>query len=188
MVIGSQEDALVLAAKAGDSTAMLSLMAGNLPLIRRKARSAAEVSGIEAEDLVQEGLIGFLQAVRTFDPESEAAFSTYAYTCILNAIRSVLRSAQKASAVPKNALIPIEDARELSEPVSDPQEIVVGSDEASRMREMMDKQLSALEKEVLRLYLSGNSYSDIADVLSLSGSKAVDNALQRIRKKLKSFS
>ena len=40
-----------------------------------------------------------------------------------------------------------------------------------------------MEKQVCELYLQGKNYHQIADILGKS-SKSIDNALQRIRKKI----
>ena len=182
-----QEAVCLRAARAGDDAAMASLISDQLPFIRQKAASAASACGLDAEDLAQEGLIGLLNAVRSFDFYGAAAFRTYARTCIVNSIRSAMRSTSRSGAVPARAVLPIDTADELSGN-SDPQDIVLGSDEAERLMQYVDKHLSPREQQVLRLYLSGDSYDVIAAKLGLTGSKSVDNALQRIRKKLKSFS
>ncbi len=182
-----QEAVCLRAARAGDDAAMASLISDQLPFIRQKAASAASVSGLDAEDLAQEGLIGLLNAVRSFDFSGAAAFRTYARTCIVNSIRSAMRRASRPGAVPVRAVLPIDSADELSV-ANDPQDIVVGREEAARLLLFVDKHLSPREQQVLRLYLSGDSYAAVAEKLGLPDSKAVDNALQRIRKKLKSFS
>ena len=183
----NQEAVCLRAARAGDDAAMASLISDQLPFIRQKAASAASVCGLDAEDLAQEGLIGLLNAVRSFDFYGSAAFRTYACTCIVNSIRSAMRSASRSGAVPAHAVLPIDNADELCA-ADDPQDIVVGREEAARLLQYVDKHLSPREQQVLRLYLSGDSYAVVAEKLGLSDSKAVDNALQRIRKKLKSFS
>ena len=48
----------------------------------------------------------------------------------------------------------------------------------------LEENLSAMEKKVLYLYLEGNSYTQIAEVLEKSP-KSIDNTLQRIRGKVK---
>ncbi|MBQ5987289.1 MAG: sigma-70 family RNA polymerase sigma factor [Clostridia bacterium] len=188
MVYDKQEADRLRAARAGDDAAMASLISDQLPFIRQKAASAASVSGLDAEDLAQEGLIGLLNAVRSFDFYGGAAFRTYARTCIVNSIRSALRRATRPGAVPAYAVVPIDSAQSMTVGASDPQDIVVGKEQAKRLLAFVDKHLSEREQAVLRLYLAGCSYAAIVERLSLKDCKAVDNTLQRIRKKLKSFS
>ncbi len=185
---GEQKDTRVLAARGGDSEAMTDLVMQLLPFIRGKAASAAASSGLDAEDLAQEGLIGLLGAVRTFDPQGGASFTGYACTCILNSMRSSMRRGLRAGAVPAGAMVPMEEAGDLLDLSEDPQEIVAHRDEAQRLQQKLDELLSGMERQVLRMYLAGSSYDEIARTLGLSGSKSVDNALQRMRKKLKLFS
>ncbi len=183
-----QEDARIRAARSGDSEAMTDLIMQLLPFIRQKAASASLSSGMDAEDLAQEGLIGLLGAVRSFRAERGASFTGYACTCILNSMRSAMRRGLRAGAVPAAAVVPMEQADGLGDLREDPQEIVARRDEAQRLRQKLDELLSEMERQVLRMYLAGSKYGEIAAALGLRDSKAVDNALQRIRKKLKAFS
>lgn len=182
------DERLVIAAKSGDNEAMAALVASMLPLIRKTA-SVSPSPVVDCDDLVQEGLIGLLSAVRTFDSKKETTFRTYAKVCISNSIRSAVRKTKNGKDIPNSSIVPIDEASSLcSDPLCDPQNLIVENEEAQRLLLNMDKRLSKTERNVLRLYLFGDSYSVISEKLSLSGEKAVDNALQRIRKKLKSFS
>ncbi|MBQ8430684.1 MAG: hypothetical protein IJX26_01910 [Clostridia bacterium] len=51
------------------------------------------------------------------------------------------------------------------------------------LTKLIDKNLSSFEKQVLNLYINGQSYQQIAENLE-SNKKSVDNALNRIRTKL----
>ena len=174
------------AAQHGDEAAMTELIADFLPFIRRKAAVAAAQSGLEAEDLAQEGLIGLLGAVRTFTPEGGASLATWGCTCIVNSIRSALRRTRRIGAVPQQAVMPIDDAEFLAAG-DDPEDRIIAMDEAAGVREWMRTHLSAREQQVLWLYIAGGSYAFIADKLSLRDGKAVDNAIQRIRKKMRAY-
>lgn len=183
-----QDIQLLDAARRGDNDAITQLMTELLPFIHKKAFACASVSGLDAEDLAQEGLIGFLGAVRTFKADSGVQFSTYACSCILNGMRSAMRSAAKVSAVPAAAVVSMDDANEWDFAQRDPQDIVAENEEANGLWRIVEQRLSAREQQVLRLYIGGDSYAAIARKLSLRSAKSVDNTLQRIRKKLKSFS
>lgn len=182
-----QDSQLLEAARRGDNDAITQLMTGLLPFIHKKACVCASVSGLDAEDLAQEGLIGFLGAVRTFRADSGAQFSTYACACILNGMRSAMRRVSKPGAVPAAAVVPMDDVH-VYPAQEDPQDIVADREEADGLWRIVDKRLSRREQQVLRLYIGGDSYAAIAQKLSLRDAKSVDNTLQRIRKKLKSFS
>ncbi len=183
------DEHLVATANGGDNEAMALLITRMLPLIRKTASASRTFCNIDAEDLIQEGLIGLLCAIRSFDCNKEASFRTYANVCISNSIRSAVRKTRNSGVIPDNAKVSIDEAVTLrSDALDDPQDIIVGIEEASRLSKNMDRHLSETELRVLKLYLLGDSYSVIAEKLSLKSEKSVDNALQRIRKKLKSFS
>ena len=57
-----------------------------LPLVHSRV-NAFRHCGIEPDDLFQEGIIGLLNAVRSYRPECGASFETFAYTCITNRLR-----------------------------------------------------------------------------------------------------
>ena len=174
------------AAQHGDEAAMTALIADFLPFIRSKAAAAAGQSELEAEDLAQEGLIGLLSAVRSFAPDGGASISTWCCTCIVNSIRSALRRTRRIGAVPSQAIMPIDDAEFLASD-DDPERRIIAMDEAAGVRDWVRGHLSAREQQVLWLYIAGGSYAFIADKLSLRDGKAVDNAMQRIRKKMRAY-
>lgn len=183
------DEQLVVSSKNGNNEAVAVLVTRMLPAIRSIASGSSGVYGIDREDLIQEGLIGLLSAIRSFDSCREASFRTFAGVCISNSIRSAVRKTLGKTEIPLKAIVSIDDAAYLpSSHLDDPQNIIVGNEEAVRLIKHMDKQLSKTEHSVLQLYLLGDSYSVIAKKLSLPNEKSVDNALQRIRKKLKSFS
>ena len=133
------------------------------------------------EDLLQEGKLAFLSAVSSFQPGKGASFRTYVAVCVSHRVASALRRSAKAfeEALPEDFLIP--GARNM-----DPQDIFAAMEETRRIMEAMHSQLSRLERSVIEGYLAGESYEAIARRLSV-GPKTVDNALQRVRKKLRKF-
>ncbi len=158
-------------------------------VVRMCARPYFLIGG-DSEDLIQEGMIGLLAAIREFDREKGASFKTYAETCIHNRIRSAVRSAKRR----KNA--PLNDGISLDDVLSDesqslgtnyyersPEEQVLARETEKEFISAYSRCLSKLEADVLRLYLDGLSYEEMAAV-SGRDVKAVDNAVQRIRRKL----
>lgn len=158
-------------------------------IVRMCARPYFLIGG-DSEDLIQEGMLGLLSAIREFDPAKGAAFKTYAQACILNRIRSAVRSDQRL----KNA--PLNDGVSLDEVLSDesqslggnfyarsPEEQVLARETDKEFISAYSRCLSKLEAQILRLYLDGLSYGEIAEAAGRDA-KAVDNAVQRIRRKL----
>lgn len=74
---GEVEPDLVCRAKAGDTRAREELINRLLPLVIRLARPY-RTPGIEWEDLIQEGAVGLLRALASFDPEAGVPFPAYA--------------------------------------------------------------------------------------------------------------
>lgn len=183
--VGISDESLVPLARTGDNSAMATLISGILPLVKAKAAAFAG-DNLEAEDLAQEGMLGFLSAVYSYKPGGEASFRTYAATCINNRIVSAVRAQLGKKNVPLNFSIPFEDdALADGNPGADPQNIVTAQDETARLLDILNFKLSGFEKAVIMQYLAGNSYEQTAEILN-SSAKAVDNALQRAKKKLKS--
>ncbi len=181
---GKSDESLVPLARTGDNSAMAALIAGILPLVKAKAAAFAG-DNLEAEDLAQEGMLGFLSAVYSYKPGGEASFRTYAATCINNRIISAVRAQLGKKNVPLNFSIPFEED-ELADgnPGADPQNIVTAQEETARLLGILNFKLSGFEKAVIMQYLAGSSYEQTAETLRTTP-KAVDNALQRAKKKLK---
>jgi len=146
--------------------------------------------GGDSEDLIQEGMLGLLSAIREFDIDKGASFKTYAEICIRNRIQSAIRSASRKKHAPLN------DGVSLDEVLSDesqslgvqyfqrsPEEQVLARETEKEFVTAYSQRLSKLEGQILRLYLDGLSYQEIAAATGRDG-KAVDNAVQRIRRKL----
>ena len=152
------------------------------------------LAGGDSEDLIQEGMLGLLSAIREYDCNKNASFKTYAEICIHNRIKSAIRSAGRK----KNA--PLNDGVSLDEVLSDetqslgaqyfqrsPEEQVLARETEKEFLSAYSRCLSKLEGEMLRLYLQGLSYEEMASVTGRDV-KAVDNAIQRIRRKLAKLS
>ena len=150
--------------------------------------------GGDSEDLIQEGMIGLLFAIREYNGEKGASFRTYAHICIQNRIKSAVRSAQRMKNAPLNDGIPLDDV--LSDEsqslgthlyARSPEEQVLARETEKEFISAYSRCLSKLEAEILPLFLDGLSYEEIA-AASGRDVKAVDNAVQRIRRKLAKLS
>ncbi len=175
---------LVADAAAGDDKAMAQLIAVIMPAAGAKASALnSGYSRISDEDLVQEGMIGFLEAVKKYDPAREVPFRAYASICIESRILSALRfNSNSGNAALSNA-VSIDEKVEITS--DDPVAIAESGEEMARINQLAATLLSPLEQKVFALRLADRSYSDIASDLGCS-EKTVDNAVQRIRKKFRS--
>ena len=167
----------MLAVKARtDGRAFSELFAGFLPSIRRLAGIYTN-SPADRDDLVSEGILGFMNAVSTFELGRGASFSTYAGKCINNRMLTAL----KKSARILRAEEPLDSVG--GEDIS-PEKIIIDREALSEIFSEVSQNLTSMEKKVLGMYHNGAGYSEIAEALG-TDRKAVDNALSRLRRKLR---
>lgn len=173
----------VYAARYGDKAAMNELISAFAPTVESIASGYVGRCPMTRSDLIQEGMIGLLGSVYGYDPDEGVRFETFATVCISNRIKSAVRNQLRSKHMPLNGYVDIDDV-EISDDMSDPQTMIIMQERFEDLSESIEKKLTHLEKDVLRLHIGGHNYSSIAEVLSISV-KSVDNALQRARKKLK---
>jgi len=180
------DDQLVCLVKSGNSDAFVELTVRFMTLIRVKA-SPFRCTMLEADDLCQEGLLGLLSAARNYDIKGKAEFRTYAGICINNRIIMAYRAALSHKNLPLNNSVSLSDGCsqiDISDCTTDPETMLLNSESFKTIKQKIQKLLSKLEQQVLMLYLGGCSYQEIAAKLSVTP-KVVDNALQRVRLKLR---
>jgi RNA polymerase sporulation-specific sigma factor len=193
-VEGGDED-FVRAARDGDDRALATLLDKYRGFARSKARSYFLV-GADREDIVQEGMIGLYKAIRDYNPDMQTTFRAFAELCITRQIITAIKTATRQKHGPLNNYVsfsrPVltddDGERCLGDmlpvvQVSDPADLVISAERIRALQEHFDTVLSDLEAEVLRLYVDGKSYQEIAEVLQRHV-KSIDNALQRIKRKL----
>lgn len=168
----------VAQAAAGDQEAFASIMQRMAPLIHAQVRSC-RTAATEDEDLAQEALVGLLAAVRSFSPTGGASFTTYATACIRHRLLSVVRRSGSRALLEQ----PLEEQPELPDTAGDPAQLMLEQEEADALLARLRQRLTPLEYKVLLLRLSDCSYEETAARLAVS-KKAVDNAVQRLRRKL----
>jgi RNA polymerase sporulation-specific sigma factor len=190
-----QDNDLVARVKAGDEKCLDVLLSRYRKFARSKARSYF-LAGSDREDVVQEGMIGLYKAIRDFDPGQETPFRAFAELCISRQILTAIKTANRHKHQPLNQSVSLdtpaysdEDSRSVGDnlvaapQVSDPAELVISAEEIEAIRDTMRDSLTELEGDVLRLYMDGKSYEEIAGALG-NHVKSIDNALQRIKRKL----
>ena len=176
---------------SGDRAAEEALAGRYMQLVRACARPLF-LAGGDSEDLSQEGMFGLLSAIREFDPTQGVSFRSFAEHCIRMRLYSAVKSAARLKHLPLNDSMPLEQLSD--DPGSQcsaapemfrrsPEDLVLARESKEELKTFYDRCLSKLEKQVLNLYLEGFSYREIARRLS-KDEKAVDNAVQRIRRKL----
>lgn len=187
------DEAMCVLAASGDRIAEESIVMRYNRLVRICARPFF-LAGGDSEDLIQEGMVGLLTAVREFNPDKQVTFRTFAETCIRNRIISAIKMASRDKHTPLNSYISFETSffdgktDRYSFGVSDmrqknPEDVFIHRESLQERMETLKGQLSGFEARILGLYLSGLSYSEIAQEVERP-LKSVDNAVQRIRRKV----
>lgn len=192
--IAMTDEELVNLVHSGNSEALDFLITKFRHFVRMKARSYFLI-GADKEDIIQEGMIGLYKAIRDFRSDKLSSFKAFAELCIIRQIITAIKTATRQKHIPLNSYVSLdkpiydeESDRTLMDVltgsgVDDPEELIINNEEFLYMEEKMGEVLSELEREVLTLYLDGQSYQEISDKLERHV-KSIDNALQRVKRKL----
>lgn len=168
-------------------------------LVRSKAKSMY-ILGADGDDLIQEGMIGLFKAIRDFDSGRDASFFTFADLCISRQMYTAVQASRRQKHIPLNTYISLYATSKRNDDLNEedmalvnilalksdqsPEEMMIDKENVEQLEKTIEKELSSLEKQVLDLYLTGMSYTQIAKVLGRD-EKSTDNALQRIKNKLR---
>lgn len=192
-----QDEEVVDIARAGSVLAQEYLINKYKSFVRAKARSYFLI-GADREDIIQEGMIGLYKAIRDFRSDKLASFKAFAELCITRQIITAIKTATRQKHIPLNSYVslnrPIYDEdsdRTLLDimpgnQVLDPEELLINTEEVGSMETKITEILSDLEWQVLNSYLDGKSYLEIAADLQRHV-KSIDNALQRVKRKLERY-
>ena len=191
------DEQLVALVHQGDGEALDFLIHKYQTFVRAKARSYFLV-GADREDIVQEGMIGLYKAVRDFKGDKLSSFKAFAELCITRQMITAIKTATRQKHIPLNSYVSLdkpiyddESDRTLMDVLSgtqatDPEELIVNREEVDDIELKMAELLSDLERKVLALYLDGRSYQEISEELNRHV-KSIDNALQRVKRKLEKY-
>ena len=187
--------------RENDQEALDYLMRKYSGMVKQEARKMYLI-GSDEEDLIQEGMIGLFQAIRGYEKDKESSFATFARLCIKRQVYSAVTASNRKKHQPLNTYVSfdepafaeisgfskdrdqtVEDVISAAEEPTNPEKIMLDREQVDMIESVIVERLSNLEKKVLNLYLEGKSYDDIASELKKSR-KAIDNAIQRIRRKM----
>ena len=191
------DEELALLAQQGDDAALEYLLNKYKNFVRSKARSYFLI-GADHEDIVQEGMIGLYKAIRDFKPEKLSSFRAFAELCITRQIITAIKTATPQKHIPLNSYVSLnkpiyddESDRTLLDVITEgrvanPEDMLISQEDVGLIEDKIGQMLSSLEREVLSAYLDGKSYQEIAQELDRHV-KSIDNALQRVKRKLEKF-
>jgi RNA polymerase sporulation-specific sigma factor len=194
LTTAASDDTLVDRCQLGEEAALNLLLERYRSFARAKARGYF-IAGGDLDDLEQEGMIGLFKAVRDYRPEREASFRSFAELCITRQIITAIKTATRQKHRPLNQYVSLWGMRLVDDPgealveelphhrVPDPADELVSSEDLADMHTSLARMLSGLEVDVLQLYVEGRTYQEIGERLGRQA-KSIDNALQRIKRKL----
>ena len=191
------DEQLVRMAQEGSETAEEILIEKYKGLVKNKAKTYY-ITGADSEDVVQEGMIGLFKAIRSFDVSKQAAFKTFADTCVNSQIISAIKKANRKRHKPLNESVSLnKEVDDGSQDISvgdilqasmdnDPEALLLLQEVVDYLKTYDSGLFSKFEREVWIEKLKGKNYMEIAEHLDRSP-KSVDNALQRIKKKIVAY-
>jgi RNA polymerase sporulation-specific sigma factor len=192
-----EDEEIIELVHKGESEALDFLIQKYRNFVRAKARSYFLI-GADKEDIVQEGMIGLYKAIRDFKEDKLSSFKAFAELCITRQIITAIKTATRQKHIPLNSYVSLdkpiydeESDRTLMDVISgakvmDPEELIINQEEFDNIEVKMSELLSDLERKVLALYLDGQSYQEISEELNRHV-KSIDNALQRVKRKLERY-
>lgn len=195
------DEELIARSREGDQAAVDALMTKYKGMVLGKAKSMFILGG-DSDDLIQEGMLGLFKAVRDYDSGRDASFRTFAQLCVTRQLYTAVTASGRKKHLPLNSAISLSQTAQNdsdddeqtdglinilpADESFNPEEYLIGRESLERLEEWIEQELSTFERQVLELRLTGLGYVEIAHVLNRD-EKSTDNALQRIRNKLRKW-
>ena len=193
----TDEQVVAIAQRDGEDDALEYLLNKYKNFVKTKARSYFLI-GADHEDIVQEGMIGLYKAIRDYRSDRLSSFRAFAELCITRQIITAIKTATRQKHIPLNSYVSLnkpifndETDRTLMDVITEdspnnPEEVFIDREDYAVIEGRIGMMLSPLEREVLVRYVEGKSYVEIAAEMNRHV-KSVDNALQRIKRKLQKY-
>ena len=184
------DEELIARLRSGENEISDYLMEKYKGFVRKKARAMYLIGG-ETDDLIQEGMIGLFKAVQSYHLDKDASFKTFAGMCIDRQLYSAIQNSNRQKHMPLNSYISLSEEQETNELEAswweNPENIIIDQESTRNLEQEIHRALSSMENRVLEYYLRGYSYVQSAEIRGKTP-KSIDNALQRIRGKIRNFS
>ena len=185
------DEELLTRLRSGEEEISDYLMEKYKGFVRQKARAMFLIGG-ETDDLIQEGMIGLFKAVQSYQPDKDASFRTFAGMCIDRQLYSAIQNSNRQKHMPLNSYISLSEEPEETDELEgscweNPENIIIDQESTRSLEQEIHRTLSPMENKVLEYYLKGYGYIQIAKIMGKTP-KSIDNALQRIRGKIRNFS
>ncbi|MCI6242061.1 MAG: sigma-70 family RNA polymerase sigma factor [Lachnospiraceae bacterium] len=179
------DEELIQRLRQGENTIMDYILEKYKPLVRKCANAMYLIGG-ETEDLIQEGMIGLFKAIRDYRDDRDNSFSSFAYICVNRQLYTAIEASNRKKNQPLNSYVSLSEqsTKNCLGVTSSPEQLVIEQEVWENLWKELDECLSEMEKQVLSYYLKGSSYLQIAEKMEKSP-KSIDNALWRIRQKIR---
>ena len=164
-----------------------------IDILTKKYKRSAYILNIEENDLYQEAMLGFVDAIYSYDDNKNSSVQTYITLCVERKIYSCLKKANRIKYKINSEALSLEYVYEnenaLKDILSDnninnPLENIITVENHNEVIDKIKDVLSDSEKMVFSLMIGGLDYKQIAKILELTP-KQVDNTRNRIRNKAK---
>ena len=183
------DEELCSMSRSGNVSAEEALVERYMKLVRQLARRYY-LAGGTSEDLIQEGMLGFLSAIREFDPDKNVFFGRFAEKCVKNRMFAGMRAANRDKHIPLNTYISIDplssdgqmNVNASLRDATDPEQSLLDRESYDELLARLTGLLSEFEARILGLYLDGLSIAEIAESVETKA-KSVENAVSRVRRK-----
>lgn len=169
------------------------------PIIEIKANKmypAIKNKGYELNDLIQEGMIGFSQALRDYKEQKNVTFYTFANLCINRQMLTFIRNINRQKHKILNDSISIDASYDQTgNPLmnsivplnsSNPEDDFVNLETSEELLSKIYKELTKKQIEVFDLRMQGFNQTEIANLLNTTR-KSVESSLSRIRIKIRNI-
>lgn len=167
---GNQDDAQILYDKY--SPYMKTLVS--------KTIKTCKNTGLEECDLYQEGMIGLMNAIDTFDEYKENKFFTYAKACIEKRIASTIIASSRNKHKIMNESVLIDDTNIPLFQTKSSYDMLMEVENENEILNKIRNNITDFEDQVLQLKLGGLSNSEICNILDIT-TKKIENAMYRIK-------
>ncbi|MGL4934513.1 MAG: sigma-70 family RNA polymerase sigma factor [Cetobacterium sp.] len=182
----------ILLAQNGNEEKINEILDSFKPIIK-KNNHLFFLKGGDNDDLLQEGYIGLLKAIKYFNPSKKVNFRTFATLCIRSQIISSIKlyNSNKHlvlnSSISENIFIENIDSfvfETFHTYKFNPENIFFEKEQINSLIDFSNNYLSKFEQKIFMYLCMKYTYREITDILNESDKK-IDNTIQRIRRKLK---
>ena len=159
----------------------------------KKYSSMARVLGYDYNDLYQDALVGFSDALVSYRTDKHAALASFITLCVDRKLQVCIKKAGRLKNKLLNESLSLEHVYDAyTSPLmdllsdnkeNDPLENIVKEEKMAELVSSIKERLSDMEYEVYSLMVNGLKYDEIATLLN-KDLKQVDNTIQRIKGKI----